>query len=502
MEKDTKRAQGKRLRAAIYCRISQTDGRVDKVDIQQRECTRYAKRKGYDVELVYVDDGISAYTGRARPDYLQMLRDAEAQRFDVIVATFEDRLSRRPAEKVHLAEICREAGIIWDTVNEGVSDPKDPDDELMSYFRGYMGQREQTLKIERLRARFAERRADGKPLWGVRPFGFELDRIEHRPDEAAEVQWACEHILNGGSVYGIVKRWNETGILTSRKGTWSNQSVRQVLRRPRNAGLMEEHGVILWDQKAVWDPLVDRATWEEVCAILSSPTRSTVDSREPRWLCAGLVRCGVCGDVMRSASGSDRKGRFKIYRCTRKARTAITDSRRHTAVKTADLDVLVREAIVSAFLLAPTSWLPNAAPDVAEARRIEKRLRALRLEQVEVTSLVGEPGASVRVIKEKLSVLHNEEEELIAERDECHRRSVHARMLAGSAESLFATKTVSFSAAADRMREVEASFDALSLADKRALVRSLLRVTVYPGRTLERIEVERLWERGQQGFVG
>lgn len=491
--------QKKQLRAAIYCRISQADGEVAKVEIQRRDCIAHAERGGYVVVAVYVDDGISAYSGRARPDYLQMLRDAEAGRFDVIVATFEDRLSRRPEEKLALAGICRETGIVWDTIHDGILDPSNADDKLFAYIRGWVGEKEQTQKIDRLRARFADRRSQGMPLWGVRPFGFENNRIDHRADEAAEVQWAYEHILNGGTVYAIMKHWNEAGLLTTRGNKWSNQSVKQLLRRPRNAGLMEDQGRIIEDHEVAWRPLVNRESWDEVCAILTSPSRSTVESREPRWLCAGLARCGVCGDILRSATGSDRKASFPIYRCARKGRTATTDGLRHTAVKTADLDLMVRDAIVSAFLLGPTSLLPDAAPEVAELRRIEKRLRAIRQEQDKVTSLIDAPGVSIKIIKEKAGVLHEEEQALLAALEECRRRSAHAAMLAGSAVKLFSGKRVSFRAAVERRIELESSFDELCLADQRTLVRNLLGITVYPGRNLERIDIELLWKRGQGG---
>jgi site-specific DNA recombinase len=94
--------QGRSKSAAIYCRISETDDKVDKVDIQERSCRAHAKKHGYSVAQVYVDDGISGYSGKRRPDFQQMLTDVDSGKFDVIVATFEDRLSRQPREKLVL----------------------------------------------------------------------------------------------------------------------------------------------------------------------------------------------------------------------------------------------------------------------------------------------------------------------------------------------------------------------------------------------------------------
>ena len=93
-------------RAAIYVRISETDAQFDKAASQEALCRTFAQRNGYDVVQVYVDDGISGYKFKGRPEFLRLLTDAEAGRFDVLVATFEDRLSRQP-----VGEACSDGGL-------------------------------------------------------------------------------------------------------------------------------------------------------------------------------------------------------------------------------------------------------------------------------------------------------------------------------------------------------------------------------------------------------
>ena len=87
-------------KAAIYLRISQ-DREMDglAIDRQREDCEALAARLRLDVVETYVDNDIGALTRSRksrRPEYLRMLEDARAGRFDVILAYTNSRLTRRP----------------------------------------------------------------------------------------------------------------------------------------------------------------------------------------------------------------------------------------------------------------------------------------------------------------------------------------------------------------------------------------------------------------------
>lgn len=481
-------------RAAIYCRISETDERVDKVATQEATCRKFARSQGYDVVQVYADDGISGYKFKDRPDYLQMLTDAEAGGFQVLVATFEDRLSRQPSEKLALAAACAKGGVVWHTVHDGLIDPASEEGELFLYFRGWMGRKEQTHKIKRLRDRFEERRAEGMPLWGVRPFGFELNRIDHRESEAVELQWAYEHVLAGGSLYAIQQAWNSRGLRTTRGNDWSYATVRQLLMRPRNAGLAERDGEVIEEVQAQWEPIVSREDWQTACSILTDPHRSTTTSREPRWLCAGLARCW-CGSVMRSGSGSDRKGRFPIYRCA--DRRDGPPGKRHASIKPDDLDPVVVDAVVSTFVYSPTSGLPSETADLADVRRLQGRLRDVRGQRDALIDSIGLPGITKATIAKRATNLAFDEAVIVTALDDHARQSAHAAMIVESRAALWTAprKRVSLAAAAALKQQLNERFQALPLTQRRTLVRSLLVITVESwkcGASSDRVHIEHI----------
>ncbi len=87
-----------KARAAIYIRVSTreqaTDDKVS-LEVQQRECEAYCRRKGYEaVRSPYVDVQSGTDSRKERASFEQMLGDARKGAFDIIVAWRPDRLFR------------------------------------------------------------------------------------------------------------------------------------------------------------------------------------------------------------------------------------------------------------------------------------------------------------------------------------------------------------------------------------------------------------------------
>jgi site-specific DNA recombinase len=72
--------------AAIYARISQDrTGEALGTRRQVADCQAEAERRGWPVAEVYVDDDISAYSGKHRPAYARMLDDIRDGRIDAVI---------------------------------------------------------------------------------------------------------------------------------------------------------------------------------------------------------------------------------------------------------------------------------------------------------------------------------------------------------------------------------------------------------------------------------
>ena len=82
------------IRAAIYARFSSDRQNDRSVDDQIASCRELCAREGFTVVLTYRDREISGASTVNRPGFQDLMRAAEALRFDVIVAEDVDRISR------------------------------------------------------------------------------------------------------------------------------------------------------------------------------------------------------------------------------------------------------------------------------------------------------------------------------------------------------------------------------------------------------------------------
>ena len=81
------------MRAAIYARFSSNNQREESITAQLRAAHDYATKKGYSVVKEYADEAIS---GRKddRPAFQEMIKDAKAGLFDVLIVHKIDRFAR------------------------------------------------------------------------------------------------------------------------------------------------------------------------------------------------------------------------------------------------------------------------------------------------------------------------------------------------------------------------------------------------------------------------
>ena len=86
------------VRTAVYARISSDDGTALGVTRQVEDCHSLAASLGWEVGEDYIDNDVSAYSGKKRPAYERMLRDLSDGFCDAVLVYHADRLTRRPIE--------------------------------------------------------------------------------------------------------------------------------------------------------------------------------------------------------------------------------------------------------------------------------------------------------------------------------------------------------------------------------------------------------------------
>lgn len=298
------------MRAAIYTRISvDQTGQGLGVERQLEDCEKLAASLGWDVAQRYSDNDISAFSGRVRPQYEQMLKDVEAGKIDALIAWHSDRLHRSLTELERFIEIADKARVDIRTVHGGSMDLSTSAGRMMARILGSVARQESEHTSERRRRANDQKAAAGAWEAGRRPFGYTMTGEPQEP-EATAVRTAVSDVLKGKSIRQVAREWNEQGLRTTSDREWKSTSVRRVLRNPRYAALRVHRGSVVGQGR--WEAIVDEDAHRAVVALLDDPARQSGVSFERRWQGSGVYLCGVC-DRRLVVHVDDRKRR--AYKC-------------------------------------------------------------------------------------------------------------------------------------------------------------------------------------------
>ena len=139
---------------------------------RSRTASSSSPSTGWDLADVYVDNDVSAYSGRPRPQYRRLCEDIKAGGIDVVVAWHPDRLHRRPIELEEFINLIEAHHVGVHTITAGYWDLSNPSGKLVARNLGAVARYESEHKSERITRKMAERAQEGKaPAGGARPTG-------------------------------------------------------------------------------------------------------------------------------------------------------------------------------------------------------------------------------------------------------------------------------------------------------------------------------------------
>lgn len=362
-------------RVAIYARYSSDLQRPTSIEDQLRICRERASVDRNSIVAEYQDAALSGETLMTRPGILQLLADARAGRFDIVLAEALDRLSRDQEHIAGLYKRLTHADVQIITLTEGVIDP------LQIGFKGTMNQmalRDMAAKVRRGQRGQVERGhsaggisygyrvvrrfgTDGLPISGLR----EIDQ-----DQAAVINRIFREYVAGKGPRIIARTLNAEGIPSPTGGLWHASAINGSAKR-RNGVLHNDlyAGRVIYNRQTFRkDPdtgkrvprinpesewvtveatalrIVDEELWQAAQAtrrhyVQAPPSRK----QRPKHMLAGLLRCGCCGASMVKASVTH-------IGCGRHRETGACDNG-----KTVKLALLENEVLdgIRCYLLAP-----------------------------------------------------------------------------------------------------------------------------------------------------
>jgi DNA invertase Pin-like site-specific DNA recombinase len=226
-----------------------------------------------------------------------MLLDVESGALDAIVAVDQDRLVRRVGEIDRLIRLCEKTSTLV-LLMSGEIDTTTDDGILKAHLLAVVAENESRKKSTRQRRERQHAAEAGKPFYGRRSYGYDVDNMSVLADEAKIVREIFQRYLSGDSLREIARSLNDRGVLTySAKlggdAKWTPRTLRGMLANPRYCGMRTHRGEVV--AEGSWRPLISLEDHERAAAMLA---RNTTPGRPVTHLLAGVAKCGRCGASM------------------------------------------------------------------------------------------------------------------------------------------------------------------------------------------------------------
>jgi len=251
------------------------------VERQLEACRQLCELRGWTVVDERVDNSISASTGKVRPAWQSVLAMVGAREVDLIVAWHIDRMTRSMLDLEELILLAEDAGIGVATAS-GDLDLTTDVGRMVARILAAVARAEVERKGARQKLANAARAAEGDVHFGgVRPFGYENDRVTVAPEEAEAIRQAAVDVLAGKALAEVAREWAAAGLVSSRaevgwekgnrkpKAGWTPRGVKNVLVNPRYAGIRVYNGDEVGT--GVWDKILDLETYLSLVQMLVDP---------------------------------------------------------------------------------------------------------------------------------------------------------------------------------------------------------------------------------------
>ena len=340
---------------ALYCRLSQDDGREgesNSISNQKEILAQYARANGFHNTMFFVDDGISGTTFD-RPDFQRMQRMIENGEIGVVIVKDLSRFGRNYLDVGEYLEIKYPTlGVRFIAIQENVDTLKNTGTEMMP-FNNIFNEWYAAQTSKKIRAVWKSKADKGERIAAAIPYGYIKSQDDPKQwiidEEAAKVvRYIFELTLEGLGPMKIARRLEDEQILSptayylenGRKSSndisargkcaWSTTSVRHILENRQYTGCTVNFKTSLVSykvHKTVYNPeeewqiipntqeaIIDEDTFNRVQELRDSRRRNTATGRES--LFSGLLYCADCKSKLYFCAAKSIKPEQEFHRCS------------------------------------------------------------------------------------------------------------------------------------------------------------------------------------------
>ncbi|MEA2491729.1 MAG: site-specific recombinase [Acidobacteriota bacterium] len=303
------------LPVAGYYRVSQARDGMHAPELYEDEIARYCLFRKLGLAETFSDID---YSGYKNPDRRPALADLLARRneFSAVIVPKLSRFGRSMRHLVELFDLFDRDGIALVFLDMNI-DTSTSQGRLLRHIMAAFAEYESDVKADYARANYRHAMIQGR-TWGLPPFGYRVEskRYSIVEPEADIVRRMYRRYIEGASLTRIAGELNDAGLHGRRSGMWKTKQVGRTLDSPAYAGLTSLDGEIFVAQ---WDPIVERATWDEVQELRLPENRGQrarkIGTGGP-YLLTGVITCGLCGRNAHHHRKKNRAGKdTSAYRC-------------------------------------------------------------------------------------------------------------------------------------------------------------------------------------------
>ena len=308
-----------KLKIAIYTRVStdtQADVQFNSCEAQEQKIRSFiSSQESMEIFKIYSDQG---YTGSNtdRPALIEMLRDIQQGKIDLVISYKIDRLTRSPRDFYQLIEIFEKHNVNFISVTERF-DTSTPSGRLLRNIMLTFAQFERELISERTRDKMIERAKKGYWNIGHTPFGYKREnkKLIIEPQETNIVKLIFNTFYETGSIAEVYNKL-KTEKLFNRKGLpTTKEEISKILKRLVYIGKIEYRGCVY---QGIHDPIISQELYEAVQCLHKNRIKKSKAFNYS--IFPGIVHCKECGSIMSAVFSNKIKNgqrtRYFYYRCS------------------------------------------------------------------------------------------------------------------------------------------------------------------------------------------
>ena len=329
-----------KIKAAIYCRVStyeQAQGHLSSLNGQEETLETHCKNMGWEVYKVYKD----TKSGKSldRDEIKQLLNDAEDGKFNVVVATKLDRLSRSIKDFLEFDSRLNALNIDIVITTQSI-DTTTPSGKMQRNIMLVFAEFEREIISERTREKLYIQASKGFWGGGHTPLGYDAvnKKLIINEEEARLVNQIFDLYINGLSAAEIAIKLNSKGYKTKpRKSNdiivtsdYNKDSILRILKNKKYVGVIrlkvsrikgkKLQNPIIEEFKGLHQGIVNENKFELVQKNLEkAKTNKFQDYEESPLLLLQKITCGQCGALMTTSFAKSKDGtKIYYYKCRNK----------------------------------------------------------------------------------------------------------------------------------------------------------------------------------------